>query len=72
MYSISSLIIEDKECRDPRKIAKEIFQFYSKIYEFSYDEGNAETLFNFIRHEFPKIEKTFKNNCDWGARWRSW
>lgn len=51
--SISSLVVDNKECR----VSKQI-DFYRKMYEHSYIED--ETLLNWFQHEVPKIEDVAK------------
>ncbi|MEQ2285268.1 hypothetical protein AMECASPLE_030065 [Ameca splendens] len=52
------------ECKDPKVVGKDIFMFYSELYSTKYSEIDCNTLFNDISTLIPKIETTFKEDCD--------
>ena len=62
--STDSLMIEGTECTESKRIAKEVFNFYSNLYKSSYSEQNASSFLNKIKNLIPMIDKKFRETCD--------
>jgi len=62
--SVSSLMIQGEECKDPKIIEKEVFQFYSKLYSSDFSSYEADLFFAQIQNNIPRIEDSFKVLCD--------
>jgi len=43
--SICSLIVDGEECTEPKRMEKEVFNFYSNLYKSSYSEQDASSFF---------------------------
>ncbi len=58
-------MIQDEECKDLRRIEKEEFLFYSKLYssDFSSDESDP-FFFSKIQNNILHIDNCFKVLCD--------
>lgn len=61
---INSLIINDKECNQPKIIAEEIYKFYSKLYSSNYSNATSKHFLENIKHNIPQVEQDFQIICD--------
>lgn len=61
---ISSLLIDDKECKDPKVLENEIYTFYSKLYSSHFSQIDCDAFFDKIGHLIPQIDSSFKEFCE--------
>jgi len=62
--SICSLIVDGEECTEPKRMEKEVFNFYSNLYKSSFSEQDASSFFDKINNLIPVIDVNFKEVCD--------
>lgn len=59
---ISTLMINDVECTDPKTISDEVYKFYKDLYTPAPCDG--DTLLDSINYNIPSISVDFKKMCD--------
>ena len=62
--SITGLMINGVENKDPRRIEREVFSFYSELYSSNYSLVDTEILFGTIGNSIPRINDSFKALCE--------
>lgn len=62
--AIYSLIINGEECTEPKRVTREVMNYYSNLYTSSYSEQNTKLFFEKISNEVPEIDDSFREICE--------
>ena len=62
--SIDSLLVNNIETTDEKIISSEILKFYSELYNSKFCEEDCQSFLNEMAHLIPKVEQSFKQECD--------